>query len=59
MNLPVELQRRLDRRWSARFGVPQQVEQSIIDARTIADLTRVVEQMGILVERGDPAPAEG
>jgi len=24
MNLPVELQRRLDRRWSARFGMPEQ-----------------------------------
>jgi hypothetical protein len=56
MNLPVELQRRLDRRWSARFGMPQQAEQSIINARTVADFTRVVEQTGILVERGDPAP---
>jgi len=24
MNLPLELQRRLDRRWSARFGVSEQ-----------------------------------
>jgi hypothetical protein len=24
MNLPVELQRRLDRRWSARFEMPEQ-----------------------------------
>jgi hypothetical protein len=56
MNLPVELQRRLDRRWSARFGMPQQAEQSIINARTAADITRVVEQTGIPVERGDPAP---
>jgi hypothetical protein len=24
MNLPVELQRRLDRRWSARFGMSEQ-----------------------------------
>jgi hypothetical protein len=23
MNLPLELQRRLDRRWSARFGMPE------------------------------------
>ena len=46
MNLPVELQRRLDRRWSARFGMPQQAEQSIINARTVADFTRVVEQTG-------------
>ena len=56
MNLPVELQRRLGRRWSARFRMPQQAEQSIINARTVADFTRVVEQTGILVERGDPTP---
>jgi hypothetical protein len=56
MNLPVEVQRRLDRRWSARFGIPQQAEQSIINARTVADFTRVVEQTGILVERGNPTP---
>jgi hypothetical protein len=56
MNLPVELQRRLDRRWSARFGMPQQAEQSIINAGTVADFTRVVGQTGIVVARWNPVP---
>jgi hypothetical protein len=40
--------------WQSR-----EAEPSIINARTVADFTRVVEQTGTLVKREDPAPAGG
>jgi hypothetical protein len=32
MNLPLELQRRFDRRWSARFGMPERGSQPDLTA---------------------------
>jgi hypothetical protein len=46
MNLPLELQRRLDRRWSARFGMSKQ--------RSRPDLLRCYGQNG---GQGSQAPA--
>ena len=43
--------RNLPKIWQSR-----EAEPSIINERTIADFTRVVEQTGILEERGHRAP---
>jgi hypothetical protein len=43
MHLPVELQRCLDRRWSARFGMPEQGSRPDPCAAMIATKSRNLE----------------
>jgi hypothetical protein len=44
MNLPIELQRRLDRRWSARFGVSDQGSRPALCAAMVSAESRSLER---------------
>jgi hypothetical protein len=44
MNLPLELQRRLDRRWSARFGVSDQGSRAAPCAAVVSAESRNLER---------------
>ena len=52
MNLPLELQRRLDRRWSARFGMS---EQGSRPAPCAAMVKTMVKAQAPAVQAGQPA----
>jgi hypothetical protein len=55
MNLPLELQRRLDRRWSARFRMSEQGSRPAPMVRTVVKAQAPAVNLGV----GHPAPAEG
>jgi hypothetical protein len=57
MNLPVELQRRLDRRWSARFGMPKQRSRPAPCAATVRTMVKA-QAPAVNLRVGHPVPED-
>jgi hypothetical protein len=55
MNLPLELQRRLDRRWSARFGMSKQRSRPTLGTAMVGTVVKV-QAPAVNGRVGHPAP---